>query len=238
MINGAHRIITVLLVFILLVGCSNSNNLEKDYVIDYYSATTLYGNLEDFEIDNTTPYEELITKEVDIHTFAQRYEPYGNRTIYDVAENLGIECLRKIDGGAFYSVHRVKQGGLLYVFYNYNIGYEGNINRWFYVRERLSFSDFQNLIKNKDSIDDVIKVNESEQIYLNIYNAHPGDWEKEMLYTMHYLEDGIMDVSYQLVDGKLIFSDMHLTEDFNCPDLDSPRQYPYDAHILDIDWPR
>lgn len=238
MINSVHRIITILLVLILLVGCSNSNNLEKDYVIDYYSTTVLDGNLEDFKIDNTTSYEELIKKEVDIHTFAQRYEPYGNKTIYDVAENIGIECLRKIDGGALYSIHKVKQGGLLYVFYNYNIGYEGAINRWFYVRERLSFSNFENLIKNKNSIEDVIKINESEQIYFNIYRAHPRDWEEEILYTMHYLEDGILDVAYKLVDGKLLFSDMHLTEDFDCPDLDAPLQYTYDAQILDTDWPK
>ncbi len=190
-------------------------------------------------VANTTDYDKLITKKVDIHTFAQRYEPYGDRTMYDVAENVGIECLRKINNNALYSVHKVKQGGLLYVFYNYGLGHNGSIIRWFYVRQRLSFSDFENLTKDKSTIDDVIKINESEQIYLNIYRAHPETWvPEETLYTTHYLEDGILDVGYKLVDGKLIFSDIYLTENFDLRDLTDSRTYSYDAHILDIDWPK
>ncbi len=240
MINSVHRIITILLVLISLVGCVDSNNLERNYVVDYYSTTVIDGSIEDFKTDNTTPYEELITKEVDIHSFAQRYDPFGiGRTIYDVAENIGIECLRKINNNALYSVHKVKQGGLLYVFYNYNLGNNGDINRWFYVRQRLSFSDFENLTKDKSTIEDVIKINESEQIYLNIYHAHPVAWvPEEVLCTTHYLEDGILDIAYKLVDGELLFSDINLTEDFDCPDMGDARYSPYDAHILDADWPK
>ena len=240
MIRRVHRIIVVLLVLVSLIGCTQSDTLEMNYVIEYNSPTVTKENCDDLKIDNTTPYEELITKTVDIHMFAQRYDPLGKRNINDVKECVGIECLRNTDEGALYSVHKVKQGGLLYVFYdNYDWNKNltnRNIIRWFYVREQLSFSDFETLNKSVDTIDDVIAINKAEQIYLNIYLAAPSYWDKEVLYTTHYLKDGILEVVYKLVDGKLIFSDIYLTENFDCPDLDESRYHPYNARILDIDW--
>lgn len=240
MIHRVHRIIVVLLVLVSLIGCTHSDTLEMNYVIEYNTPTVTKENCEDLKIDNTTPYEELITKTVDIHMFAQRYNPLGKRNINDVQEYVGIECLRNTDEGAWYSVHKVKQGGLLYVFYD---NYDRNkkfsnksIIRWFYVRERLSFSDFENLNEGVDTIDDVIKINEAEQIFLNIYRAYPDFIGEDVLYTTHYLEDGILEVGYKLVDGKLIFSDIYLTGNFDCPDLDEAKHHPYNARILDMDW--
>lgn len=242
MIHRVHRITVVLLVLILLVGCTHSDTLEMNYVIEYDAPTVTKENCEDLKIDNTTPYEELITKTVDIHTFAQRYDPYGKRNINDVKEYVGIECLRNTDEGALYSVHKVKQGGLLYVFYdNYDLSKNlanKSIIRWFYVRERLSFSDFENLTEGIDTIDDVIKINQSEQIFLNIYRSYPNFIGEEVLYTNHYLKDGILDIKYKLIDGKLIFFDKQLTENFDCPDLDASIYRPYNARVLDIDWPK
>lgn len=242
MIYRAHGIIVVLLALVLLIGCTHSDTLEMNYVVEYGPPTVTKENCEDLKIDNTTPYEELITETVDIHMFAQRYDPFGKRNIADVEEYIGIECLRNTDEGALYSVHKVKQGGLLYVFYD-NYDWNKNLTnrsiiRWFYVRERLSFSDFENLTEGIDTIDDVIKINESEQIFLNIYRAYPNFIGEEVLYTTHYLEDGILDVMYKLIDGKLIFTDIYLTENFDCPDLDESKYYPYNARILDIDWPK
>ena len=240
MINKVHRIVVVLLVLVSLIGCTHSDALEMNYVIEYNTPTVTKENCEDLKIDNSTPYEELITKTVDIHMFAQRYNPFGKRNISDVKEYVGIECLRKTDEGALYSVHKVKQGGLLYVFYD-NYDWNKNLTkksiiRWFYVREQLSFSDFENLNEGVDTIDDVIKINESEQIFLNIYRAYPDFIGEDVLYTTHYLGDGILDVAYKSVDGELIFSDIYLTENFDCPDLDESRYHPYNARILDIDW--
>ena len=240
MINKVHRIVVVLLVLVSLIGCTHSDALEMNYVIEYNTPTVTKENCEDLKIDNSTPYEELITKTVDIHMFAQRYNPFGKRNISDVKEYVGIECLRNTDEGALYSVHKVKQGGLLYVFYD-NYDWNKNLTkksiiRWFYVREQLSFSDFENLNEGVDTIDDVIKINESEQIFLNIYRAYPDFIGEDVLYTTHYLGDGILDVAYKSVDGELIFSDIYLTENFDCPDLDESRYHPYNARILDIDW--
>ena len=117
------------------------NPLEKRYELkinDDIEITQDYGV---FQTDNTTPYEELITKTVDIHAFAQNFDITGDRRgIDDVMEFIGVECLRETETGALYSVHKVEQGGLLYIFYDNQewlteIKTNG-IKVWFYVRER------------------------------------------------------------------------------------------------------
>ena len=70
-------------------------------------------------IDNETRYEELITKEIDIHEFVQKFcisNLTGSGSLNRVNNEIGIECLRCTEAGALYSVHNVKQAGLLYIF--------------------------------------------------------------------------------------------------------------------------
>lgn len=240
-----YKIGWILCMLILLVGCtntnSNTNTLEASYELYYYDDIEIKEDTIAYEIDNTTPYQELCTQTVDIHAFAQRFCPDGmRRDIDDVREVLGIECLRRTEEGALYSVHKVTQGGLLYIFYNHyeNEDVAGSdIRQWFYVHNSLFFSDFENLKKAENTIEDVIRINEAEQIYLNIYQADPMfQLSEENLYTTHYLKDGILDVKYDLVDGKLVFVDAMITEDFNLRDVKAARDYPYDARILDMDW--
>ncbi|MBR3811124.1 MAG: hypothetical protein IKJ16_02175, partial [Agathobacter sp.] len=83
----AHKLGLIVLVLTLLVGCSNlqpestelentsatekTNILEKDYALNY--KVSAMGTTQDYGVyqaDNTTPYQDLITKTVDIHTFA------------------------------------------------------------------------------------------------------------------------------------------------------------------------
>ncbi len=238
--SRTHKLGLILLALVLLVGCARSGDLEASYVLHYYDEpTTSADDSVVFHIDNTTPYEELITKTVDIHEFVQYYKPcVGGRDINDVMARFGIECLRKTDAGALYSVHKVKQGGLIYVFYNTNIHYEDKdgIRRWFYVRDRLSFADFDEFEENVATIEDVIKVNGVEQIFLNVYHADPLFFEEGKLYTSHYLTDGILDVMYTEQDGKLVLAAKHLTEGFDLRDADAAKDIPYDAHILEMDW--
>ncbi len=239
--SRTHKLGLILLVLVLLVGCTHSGALEASYVLHYHDKSTV--SKDDsvvFHIDNTTPYEELITKTVDIHEFAQYCDPDGcGININDVMARFGIECLRETDAGALYSVHKVEQGGLIYVFYNnydWDTDIAGNgIRRWFYMRDRLSFSDFDKFQENIATIEDVIKVNDAEQIFLNIYHADPLYFDEGVFYTSYYLTDGILDVMYTEQNGELVFTKKFLTEDFDL--LGGEAVYtPYDAHILDIDW--
>ena len=65
-------------------------------------------------------------------------------------EFIGVECLRETEAGALYSVHKVEQGGLLYIFYNtpefLTEITTNEIRNWYYVPKRLSSSDFDSMI--------------------------------------------------------------------------------------------
>ena len=220
---------------------NTDNPLEKKYEIkinDDIEITQDYGV---FQTDNTTPYEELITKTVDIHAFAQYFDIVGDgRGIDDVMEFIGVECLRETETGALYSVHKVEQGGLLYIFYDNQewlteIKTNG-IKVWFYVRERVSSSDFASLQKNVSTIEDVIEIDEVDQIFLNCYRADPEyQYDGKHLYTVHYLEDGIYLILYELIGGELIFTDDYFADNFDLPIQTESRYYPYYAQVLEMD---
>lgn len=259
----AYKLELIAIVLTLLVGCTNANpnienledtstteesdvtekahSLEKRYemkILDDIEITQDYGV---FQVDNTTPYEELITKTVDIHAFAQYFDISGTgREIDDVMEFIGVECLRETEAGALYSVHKVEQGGLLYIFY-YNKEWQteirtNDVKAWFYVRERLSSADFSSLQKNVSTIEDVIEIDAVEQIYLNCYRADPMyQYDGKHLHTVHYLEDGIYLILYELIDGELIFTDYYLADNFELPVYTESRYYPYYAQVLEMD---
>ena len=220
---------------------NTDNPLEKRYELkinDDIEITQDYGV---FQTDNTTPYEELITKTVDIHAFAQYFDIVGDgRGIDDVMEFIGVECLRETETGALYSVHKVEQGGLLYIFYDNQewlteIKTNG-IKVWFYVRERVSSSDFASLQKNVSTIEDVIEIDEVDQIFLNCYRADPEyQYDGKHLYTVHYLEDGIYLILYELIGGELIFTDDYFADNFDLPIQTESRYYPYYAQVLEMD---
>lgn len=260
-----HKIGLIVIALTLLIGCGNANTEESNVsevtdASEEMSTEEKANNLEEsywlrtdhrwgpsqdygvFQVDNETPYEELITKTVDIHEFAQWFvigKP--GRGIDDVMHFMGVECLRETEAGALYSIHKVEQGGLLYIFYLNHDWYTeirtNGIRGSVYVRERLSYSDFDSLQANVSTIEDVIKINVAEQIYLNCYNADPMfDYDETMLFTYHYLEDGIGAFLYELIDGELVFTKSLLMEDFEFPFTIESRHYPYDARILEMDW--
>ena len=214
---------------------NTDNPLEKRYEVDYsYDAIEVTQDYGVFQVDNTTPYEELITKTVDIHQFAQYFEPIYGGEIDTVMEFIGVECLRETEAGALYSVHKVEQGGLLYIFYsNYDWKTEirtNDVKTWFYVRERLSSADFSSLEKNVSTIQDVIEIDAVEQIYLNCYRADPEyQYDGKHLHTVHYLEDGIYLILYELIGGELIFTDDYFADNFDLPIQTESRYHPYYA---------
>lgn len=107
------------------------------------------------------------------------------------------------------------------------------------MRERLSFSDFDYLEENVTTIEESIQFNEVEQIFLNCYKADPTfqcEPTGSFLYTELYLEDGILGIKYDLVDGELVVSQYGIIEDYDMSGYVASRSYPYDAKILDMDW--
>ena len=234
-------VILLILTITLCCGCSGSRGLKKDYVLK--EGTKPSYEMVPIKVNNTTPYDELITKKVDIHIFAQKFSfvvyPWGAH-MSRIAEEVGLECVRETKEGALYSVHKVKQGGLLYIFYNNEFGRENNddrlVRRWFYVRENLSYSDFEKVIEEKGIMSDVIKVDETEQIFDNI---HSGEWigEDKMseIVTWHYLSDGILELEYVKQGDVYVLRDHVWKSNFDLEDWQAAVVEPYNAKILEID---
>ena len=212
-------------------------------------------------IDNETPYEELITKEIDIHEFVQKFcisNLTGSGSLNRVNNEIGIECLRCTEAGALYSVHKVKQGGLLYIFYT---RYEDDsavppILRWFYVPKKRSRADFGTLQTGLDitdpnldldgidveslpsgsNINAVKAIDPSVQIFENLGNLQDKEyWDSNYLLTWHYLSDGIMEICYRYSAGEFKVLIKYFIEDYQIDDYSEPVRERYDGHILEKD---
>ena len=254
----AQRLGLIAMVLTLLVGCANvspnsgaseeSETSEKTVSLEANYEMKTSEEIEitqdySFQIDNKTPYQELLTKTVDIHTFAQTFDMYGTgRGIDDVMEVIGVECLRKTSGGALYSIHKVEQGGLLYIFYNYEDKSAeiktNEIRHWFYVMKRQSSAEIMDLKGKGATIEDVIKINGAEQIYLNCYSADPKiqSGEEGVLTTYHYFTDGILELRYYYIQGELVCVPYHLEINFGLRDRKDEESSPYKALIYGMDW--
>ncbi len=239
--------VLLILCLTLCCACEANKSLKKDYVLDEIPDHD-YDSVS-YTVDNTTPYEELITKKVDIHTFAQKYSSFIFPWTVDMSQicnDVGIECIRETDEGALYSVHKVKQGGLLYVFYNNESWREKNddrwVRRWFYVREDLKYADFKQVLEEKGTMSDIIAVDEAGQIFDNIFSGEWVDEKKSVDYfdkgyysTWHYLSDGILEIGYRKQGDERGIYYHKLEADFNLSDGRDGVDEPYNAKILEID---
>ncbi len=240
----------VLFILLSLSGCG-SRSLVMDYVdLEPTKAPESLTNAEILErVDNDTPYEELLTKTIDIHEFAQKYVvgvSVHGFDLADVATDMGIECLRLIPEGALYSVHRVSQGGLLYIFYaNFTEWYREDpsmeedfryIVYWFYVQEPLSYADFSS-IREGSTFEDVKRIDSTAQIYKNIYEQDPVFFDTSGGHgSVHYLTDGILIIGTKTQDGKTEVVETEYIADYETMRLQiTPRACSYFGKLLDQD---
>ena len=241
----------VLLALVLTITSCGSTSLKKSYTIN----TSSYSERQEFDytslINNELTAEELITKPLDIHDAAENYfvrdmmgRPFSFLDFYD---GVGVECLRKTDAGALYSVHKIKQGGKLYIFYldlpDSSSTADKSAIRWFYVQKVLSFQDFAE-IQDGSTMDDVKKIDPATQIYENIYNASSVDktnysnvaeYLNGFSVSYHYLTDGVLELAYKNENGKLVVRQKQIIHDFNLHQYGEAIDYPYDGHLLSID---
>ena len=232
----------------LLVSCSPKNSLKKTYTLPTQNAassgaaqTKDPADAVTVPIDQEKTAEKLITKKTDIHQVA---ETYFIRTLQgedvlltDIAADIGVECLRKTETGSLYSVHEVKQGGNLYMFYtNYSNfpDYHGVV-QWFYVQKQLTHQEFSG-IREGSTIDTVKKVDPVTQIFENLYHADTAYWDAiGGFQSWHYLRDGILEFTYKSKDGKLTVTKKVFHDDFKIMRVTS-RDEEFDGRILELDW--
>ena len=198
--------------------------------------------------NNELPYQQLITKTIDIEEFVKNFYIYPlstNSGYYfpDVYRSIGIECLRETKLGALYSVHKISQGGLLYIFYA-RIDYSAyvKVTGWYYVKNKLSSSDFES-IKKGSALSDVIAINSAAQIYENIYNSESFLFNLKGvgLDTYHFLTDGILKIHFanmnQAAEGGQLRVEKKIFANFD--DIKSIQSgekiCSIDGHILPMD---
>jgi len=170
-------------------------------------------------INNERPYEQLITGTVDIDCFVNRFyiEPLSRVLGYyflDIYNGIGIECLRETERGALYSVHKVKQGGLLYIYYA-RLEYSPYVKvaGWYYVQKKLSSDDFKD-IKKGSTLRDIVAIDPAARIYEDLYNGDPDLYHIRSvgLDTFHFLSDGILKIHLQNIHAEVIGGEMRVSK--------------------------
>ncbi len=231
----------------------NFNNLKHQYTLSDIPHT----DRQEFDytslVNNELPAEKIIGKALDIHDIAEEYLDmsicYTTFSLFDILDGIGVECLRKTDAGTLYSIHKIKQGGKLYIFYldlpDDSPSEDKTAIRWFYVRKELTSQDFEG-IQEGSTMDDVKKIDPATQIYENIYNAEmdkkrfskfltAAEYFGYLFASYHYLTDGVLELTYKEENGKLVVVQKLFIEDFELHQYSASRTYPYDGHLLPID---
>ncbi len=190
-------------------------------------------------IKNRKPHDELITKTVDIYAFMKKHS--ANPLIQDkypsirvIDEDIGIECIRQSKADKYYSVHKLEQGGLMYIFYlvmGENNSYLRMYN-WLVVQKSLSYSDFAS-IDTGSAYEDVEKIDDVAKIYKQRFDdaAQP---KPDVFYSQHYLTDGIIVIDYSYKDGKCVVCRVH-REGFWVFHSNAGSNPEYDGQVLEID---
>lgn len=194
-------------------------------------------------VNNTDSYQSLITTPVDINIFVDTFDSnpfnaFNGQVVHisQVAEAIGLECLRQKPDGTLYSVHKVSQGGLLYIFYDtyqYQQSEKTDMRTWYYVKKPLSYSDFQGIKEGAD-LKKVKKVDPAAGVYIDRLNRFGGVKEGTLL-SDHYLRDGILRYGYEKVNGRFVIVGMRFDPDFRAHSYGSAREKIIDGQVYPMD---
>ena len=193
--------------------------------------------------DNTTAYNELIKGHpvIDIDDFIERFDPdpfgydIGDARLYQIASAYGVPCLRKIDDPGYYSVHRVKQGGLLYIFYEEDKEHQVSCKQWFTVQKPVSRADFD-YVKKGTHLSKIVKTDPAASVFVRRgKGAKPQEYDFAFC-TWHYLTDGVMLCTYEKKWYGYVVDQVQF-HDYNaiCFFSNEEKEPPYNGEILSID---
>lgn len=193
--------------------------------------------------NNKTPYNDLITKTVDIYEFVRTFSPVSVvpaflPSLAAIDEEIGVECLRRNKAGNYYSVHKLKQGGLLYIFYIDELGSRNYLRmlNWFVVQKSLSYEDFSAISKGS-SLEDVKVIDPVTEIYEQRGYSYLPRYNKDNspFYSQHYLTDGILTIHYTYTDAKWTVKYDEYRNNFQIDYIYNSGSPKYNGRILDID---
>lgn len=191
-------------------------------------------------INNTDEYDKLVTVTTDIETFIQTFDshPYNlfnGKVIHisQVEETIRLQCLRQKPDGTLYSVHKVKQGGLLYLFYNTYADQKSYIRNWYYVQKKLTYSDFKSIKEGAD-MREVEKIDPATRVYRERLKEYKGT-EEGITGSYHYLQDGILCLFYERVNGRTIVTDSKFDPDFHAQTYCQAVEKLIDGRVFPMD---
>ena len=196
--------------------------------------------------DNTTAYNELIKgyPVIDIDDFVERFDPdpfgydIGDVRLYQIASAYGVPCLRKIDDSGYYSVHRVKQGGLLYIFYEEDKEHQVSCKQWFTVQKPVSRADFDYL-KEGTRLSKIVKTDPAAAVFARMAKKQLKESKDDpapFFTSWHYLTDGVMICTYKKKWYGYVVDQVQF-HDYNaiCFFSNEEKGPPYNGEILSID---
>ncbi|MBQ8732745.1 MAG: hypothetical protein IJY82_07960 [Oscillospiraceae bacterium] len=197
------------------------------------------------DVDNTTPWQELCTTTITLEQFIASFEePFISEislkpTIEDVAGSIGIECLRSPREGVWYSVHPVREGGLVYCFYHSFLFEEKYLLAYFWVPKKASLADCPEIQKEM-TLSQLKRLFPQAELWEKSWNADPEFWKGSTpphFSGSVYLTDGILRIAFQENDGQATVAAVSKRDNhfMNLGILDA--HSPYNGEILPLDWP-
>ena len=196
--------------------------------------------------DNMTAYDELLKgyPVIDIDEFVERFDPepqrysIGSVRLYQIASAYGVPCLRKIDDPGYYSVHRVKQGGLLYIFYEEDREHQVSCKQWFTVQKPVSRADFD-YVKKGTRLSNIVKTDPAAAVFARMAKKQLKENKDDpapFFTSWHYLTDGVMICTYEkkwygYVIDQVLIDDYSAFKGFTAKE----RSSPYNGEILSND---
>lgn len=233
----------IALSLVSLTSCSmNSFSRTYDVALMERYEDTDSGPSHDFSSAMTDlPYDQMITKTDDIHEFLEHFgiDARGRYVLNAVADRIGIECLRTNKSGIRYSIHKIKQGGLLYVFYSDDE--DAWSHNWFYVQKDQCYSDFSSIeigsgIQEVERIDPAAQL--AKNIFLRFYEYNSRAINSFYMFSAHYLNDGVLAIYYEYKNDDFIVYDIQYFDDYiwRPSDFLGGRGTEWDVSLLPGDW--
>lgn len=194
-------------------------------------------------IENTRPLLDILTNEYAIEDLVDFFGRASSNEsslsglamsdvrIATASKKFPIECLRQVDAGFLYSVYKVKEGGLYYVFWADIVDTEDTIVDWavyftVYLPTsiKLASNDFNSIIPNRSTAEDVAVIDPNFELSFLLSSR---------IASYSLLEDGsVMEICYGFDTTPESKVDLIVTSKEILSGVDSSSKlaaiYPYD----------
>jgi hypothetical protein len=189
-------------------------------------------------LDNNIEYSKALKNEYDIDVVTEFYEKRINfassseiSNIEFINNALHIELLRNTDENHYYAIHKIKNGGLLYTFFEAT-NIENDLKNLTltcaaYSEKSANIGDFDN-IKIGSTLTEVENIDTTTRF------AKELQWEGNTQ-SLHLLTDGVLTISYHQEGNNFIVDNIKCQPDFIVKIEDNPTVYNY--KILSQDYP-